>query len=295
MDINFNLPDFETGLSTYNTILKYKRDYPYIFLNPNDKINSIFGCLKGAIWNGGSYLLDTGAHTKDALKYFVNFYNNQGIPLRFTFTNPLIEEKHCYDTYCNMIAETAHNGKNEILVVSPVLEDYLRTNYPNYKYIRSIVGSSAKPYDPDPKYHMSVMRRSMNNNWEYLDSIPQDHRDKIEFLCNDPCADDCPRIYSHYLDYAKIQLSFGRSITSNWKCTNQPNHPFEYHTLRQRTSYISRELIEKEYLPRGYNQFKLSGRSNISKIIYNVTDYMIKPEYHTDMIAILYDNYYNKK
>lgn len=293
--INFNLPDFETGLSTYNIIQKYKRDYPYIFFNKDDKIASVFGCLKGAIWNGGSFLLDAGAHTKDAIKYFVNFYNNQGIPLRFTFTNPLIEEKHCYDSYCNMIAETAHNGKNEILVVSEVLENYLRKNYPNYKYIRSIIGSSEKPYDPDEKYYMSVMRRNMNNNWEYLDTIPKEHRSKIEFLCNDPCIDNCPRIYSHYIDFAKIQLNFEKSISSNWKCTNKPDHPFEYYTTKQRASYISRAMIETEYLPRGYNQFKLSGRSNISKIIYNVTDYMIKPEYRADMIAILYEAYYKNK
>lgn len=291
--INFNLPDFETGMVVYNIVKSYQYKYPYIFINSNDKISSVFGCFKTAIWNGGSFLLDMGVHTKEGMKHIVNHYNNNlNIPLRFTFTNPLIEEKHCYDTFCNIIAETAHNGKNEILVVSPVLEEYLRKNYPNYKYIKSIIASSQEPYDPDPKYYMSVMRRGMNNNWDYLDTIPQEHRDKIEFLCNDPCIDNCPRIYSHYEDFAKIQLNYERSLTSNWKCTYREKHPFEIYKTRMRRAFISRKMIEENYLPKGFNQFKLSGRSNISKIISNVVDYMIKPEYRTDMTAILYEEYY---
>ena len=42
----------------------------------------------------------------------------------------------------------------------------------------------------------------MNNNWEYLETIPEDKRGKIEFLCTDPCPDNCPRIYTHYKNFA---------------------------------------------------------------------------------------------
>ena len=289
--INFNLPDFEMGVAIYNIVVKYQNLYPYIFYNPQDKINSVFGCYARALWNGGGVLLGAqGICTVEGMKAMIDEYNNKmNIPLRFTFTNPLIEEKHCDDTFCNIIAETAHNGKNEILVVSPVLEEYLRKNYPNYKYIRSIVGSQNKPYDPDPKYYMSVMQRRMNNNWDYLDKIPVEHRNKIEFLCNDPCDDNCPRIYSHYLEYAKMQLSCER--TKNWKCSNRLDHPFAYQDLKIRETHISRKMIEKDYLPKGFNQFKLSGRRNLSKIIDNIVTYMIKPEYHSDMYAILYKEY----
>jgi collagenase-like PrtC family protease len=57
--------------------------------------------------------------------------------LRFTFSNSLLEEKHIYDTYCNLIMEEADTGNNEVIVNSPILEQYLRENYPNYKYISS--------------------------------------------------------------------------------------------------------------------------------------------------------------
>jgi hypothetical protein len=81
-----------------------------------------------------------------------------------TFTNPLIEEKHCYDTYSNLIAECGHNGMNEILVTSPILETYLRTNYPNYKYCKSVTSTENNTYDVE-NYYISVLPKYFNNNF----------------------------------------------------------------------------------------------------------------------------------
>ena len=64
-------------------------------------------------------------------------FNSRGIPLRFTFTNPLIEEKHLSDKVCNDILKMADNGMNEVIVMSPILEQYIRENYPGYKITSS--------------------------------------------------------------------------------------------------------------------------------------------------------------
>ena len=57
--------------------------------------------------------------------------------MRFTWTNSLLTEEHLQDTYCNLIMRLADNGMNQVLVNTPVLEQYLRQKYPGYQYISS--------------------------------------------------------------------------------------------------------------------------------------------------------------
>ena len=68
---------------------------------------------------------------KDFVKGVTNYFNSKGIPLRFTFTNPMLEKKHLSDKFCNAIMHYADNGMNEVIVASPLLEEYIRKNYPN--------------------------------------------------------------------------------------------------------------------------------------------------------------------
>ncbi len=72
-------------------------------------------------------------------------YDSAGIAVRYTFTNPSITKEDLADPYCNFCMEAGNNGKNEVLVVSPLLEEYIRKNYSSYtinsstcKEIRSV-------------------------------------------------------------------------------------------------------------------------------------------------------------
>ena len=76
------------------------KDYPDKF-RENYKIGSVYGTFPGAIWNGGRAVFGL-AQKKDIIST-LNIYNSRNIPVRFTWTNSLLEEKHVYDTYCNLI------------------------------------------------------------------------------------------------------------------------------------------------------------------------------------------------
>lgn len=284
MDAYFNLPDFYIGRGIYTDLLNWQYQYPEIFL-PNTKISAIFGMFPNVIWNGGGMVFGTTLYKKD-IEDFFNFYNYElHIPLRLTFTNPLITPEMCHDTYSNLIAECGHNGMNEILVSSPVLENYLRSKYPNYKYCRSIIGAREEPLVLDPKYHMEVLRRSCNNDWDYLEKIPMVERPKIEILCTDPCPDDCPRLYSHYRDFGRAQIEFNPT-SDVCQCSQfdvKGDFPLHYMKHNCKT-FISRAAIDAEYLPRGYNQFKISGRGSLGAMMGGILPYLIQPEYHSDLI-----------
>ena len=104
------------------------------------EIASVYGVFPPSLWNGGR--VKYGVCSKDFVKGVIKAYNKRNIPLRFTFTNPMIEKKHLSDEFCNMVMHLADNGFNECIVMSPILEDYIRKNYPNYKLTSSGLFSS---------------------------------------------------------------------------------------------------------------------------------------------------------
>jgi len=252
-------------------------------LLPNTEIYTIFGMFPGALWNSGA-ACTAGSVSSEVVKNYIDFYNNElNIPLTFNFTNKLITKEQCYDTYCNIIAELGNNGKNSILCCEGELESYLRKNYTNYTFNRSIVDSEKIPYrfsSNSGEYKISVLQRAKNNNWDFLDSIPQEYRERIEFLCNDPCPDNCPYIYAHYDRLAKKQIEMGELAPPQLECRmSGVKGDFQYLFRTTQKSYISREMIDKNYLPKGFCKFKCSGRFSVPTIILNLIYYLVSFEY----------------
>lgn len=285
------LPEFYRFSSIYETLILISQDHPEVLL-PDTELYTLFGNFPSCIWDGGRYSVG-GSVPKSVIKEIIEFYNIKlNVSLTFTFTNPLLEKKHCDDLYSNIIAECGNNGHNSILITNPILEEYLRNNYKNYKYCRSILAAEEKPYSLTSDYgtyDISVLRRSNNNNWSYLRTIPLEDRPHIELLCNDPCPDDCPRIYTHYKDFGKAQLELDDKAP-NLNCTMRKiQGTFVYNYTKTKVkSYISREMIDNIYLPNGFCKFKCAGRMSTIAAMLNIINYLIKPEYKDDLWHYMY-------
>ena len=120
MKARFHLPDFSKHYG-FNIIFAEMLQYCPEYFREGVEIASVYGTFPPAIWNGGRF--QYGYCNKDFIKTVIKAFNDRGIPLRFTFTNPLIEKKHLADDFCNLIMHLADNGFNEVIVASPVLED----------------------------------------------------------------------------------------------------------------------------------------------------------------------------
>ena len=126
--------------------------------------------------------------------------------MRFTLTNPNLEETDVYDRQCNEMLKLFDNGMNEIIVNSPILEKYLRDKFPNYKLTKSITAAK-EDYDfvkALDTYESVVIPRRKNRDWDFLNSIPEDKRSRIEILVDETCPIDCPRLYTHYNIFSKM-------------------------------------------------------------------------------------------
>lgn len=287
MSTNFYLPDFYTNVKLICFLADLQQATPECFYE-GAKIASAYGCFPGSIWNGGRVVL--GSCKKPDMKAVIENLNSRGIAVRFTFTNPLIEEKHLNDTFCNLCLEMADGGMNEVLVNSPILEEYMRKNYPKYPLISSTTKCLDKLEDikaeMEKDYAIVVIDSALNNT-EELFSL--DHKDRMELIVDHFCEDNCPRRRAHYVVQGRAQLEFS---DPEWKpCMNIAR---EFWQIKKNKSFISTDMIYGKYKAAGFQHFKLDGRSYPPRrLIDSFLYYLVKPEWHEKMIPIIWREVYN--
>lgn len=274
----FHLPGFFEKPVIYQKLLWIYNNERHKFRN-NTKIGSIYGAPGNSIWNGGR--LVRGAYTRQELENSCIFATDMNIPIRFTFTNCLIENKHLNDTYCNMILDIFNTGKNEIICNSPILEQYLRNKYGNnYKYISSTTKRLNNKQDQtkeiEKDYYLIVIDYDYNNDDEYLKQL--EPKSKIEILCNAVCKSNCPNRKQHYENISRCQLDYNPQ--GLMMCDDSVKNFYE--VMKSKT-FISKERIE-ELTAMGFSNFKLEGRTAhpldlIEILIY----YLIKEEWQNEV------------
>ena len=295
MKARFHLPDF-AGHFKFNLVFaEMIARYPHYF-REGVEIASVYGVFPPSLWNGGR--TQGGVCDKGFIKGVIASFNERGIPLRFTFTNPVLEKKHLNDDFCNMVMNLANNGLNEVIVVSPLLEDYIRKNYPKYKITSStckrITDSDSLCSEVEKDYHIVVIDYDLNHDYETLEKIPD--KKKCELLVNACCNPGCPIRSEHYNAIGLQQIAYANHVK---KYKNVPfnsesllrEHPeiqrFADCPCSERTlfdiiglkNHITPEEIWERYIPMGFEQFKLEGRTFDT---FNLTEhylyYMAKPE-----------------
>lgn len=251
--------------------------YPDMF-REGYKIGSVYGTFPGAIWNGGRNILD-GFASKREVDNVIKSYNSLGIPVRFTWTNVLLEEKHIYDTYCNMVMKVGNNGLNQVLVNSPILEKYIRETYPNYKVLSSttkrILSVDRLMEEMGKDYFLVVLDYDLNHNEKVIEKLlPQ--ADRVEILVNETCQPHCPNRVNHYKEISKYQLEYDTSI--KFPCSDPNPEKRTFRGCSKLPSFMTNADVD-EYVKKGFKNFKIVGRGEgkefyMDSIIY----FLVKPE-----------------
>ena len=254
--IYWHLPGFCYFRYLNQIVINLMKDYPDKFRD-GYCIGSVYGTFPGAIWNGGRAVF--GLTAKSDIEKILDAYNSKGIPVRFTWTNSLLEEKHLNDTYCNLIMRLADNGLNQVLANTEVLENYIRKNYPKFPVISSTtkritsVEDFRKELEKD--YHLVVLDYDLNHNEEVLKEL-EPYAGKLEILVNEICYPNCPMRKQHYQDESRAQLE--NDMVSHFNCPNKST-PRVFEECTKRPAFISNEEIGS-YVERGYTNFKIVGR-----------------------------------
>lgn len=254
--VYWHLPGFCLFKNLNQILINLMKSYPDCF-NEGYRIGSVYGTFPGAIWNGGRTVL--GFTPKGDIERILKLYNSNNVPVRFTWTSPLIEEKHLTDTYCNLIMRLADNGQNQVLVNTPILEEYLKTNYPNFKYISSttkrITTQEKLLEELEKDYFMVVLDYDMNHDEAVLKSL-EPMAERVEILVDEICFPGCPKRTEHYKDESRKQLEY--EVSAPFPCPNKKDIRC-FDDCKKRPAFISNTEI-KDYISRGFQNFKLVGR-----------------------------------
>ena len=284
-EIYWHLPGFCYFRLLNQVIINLMNDYPEKFYD-GYKVGSVYGTFPGAIWNGGRAVF--GITSKRDIESILKIYNSKGVPVRFTWTNSLIEEKHLQDTYCNLIMKLADNGLNQVLVNTEVLENYVRKEYPDFKLISSttkrIVDVQSLKEELEKDYYLVVLDYDLNHNTEVLESI-KPYADRVEILVNEVCYPGCPKRKEHYLQQSQMQLEY--DIHTAFPCPNRTTER-KFSECMDRPAFISREQIA-EYVDKGFVNFKIVGRGMPLEYVKESYLYFLVKEEHREFIKTRID------
>lgn len=301
--VRFHLPGLRYNYPLNMFWISLLKQYPEYF-REGVEIASIFGCFPFALWNGGRLVTNDQCDSAFVTNVIKNI-NAAGVPIRYTFTNPLLTKEDLKDPFCNFCMDAANNGMNEVMIMSPILEEYLREKYPSYKYNSSTCKEIKNAQDLQEElnrdYQYVVLDYNLNGHWELIDGL--ENVEKLEVLVNTLCVPNCKRRGEHYRHIAKAQ----KIIKQNEKIP--PEHRMKYdswyceygeknclYTIQDYPTFISVDAIWNEYLPRGINNFKIEGRTaSLFSLIETYCYYMIKPECVGPARLLLLKNLENMK
>lgn len=298
MKVRFHLPGLRYNYPLNMMFLSLLKTYPHYF-REGVEIASFFGEFPTSLWNGGRFSNGDQCDARFITEVVKNI-NAQGVPIRYTYTNPILTAADLNDPYCNFCMKVADNGMNEVLVFSPVLEEYIRKNYPGFK-VNSSTCKEIKDIDKlneeiEKDYYLVVLDQNMNNRFDFIEQIK--NKKKVEILVNACCVPDCPRRAEHYkmigtqeriaLNNRKLPPE-KRTPIPGWQCKYGDTNSI--YSIREQSTYVSPEAIWETYVPMGFENFKIEGRTaNLFQLIDTYCLYMLKPEFKDEARLLLIAN-----
>lgn len=289
MSALFAIPGMYENFEINKKFLKIFKEHKEYFYE-NVDMRAVYGNFQFCIWDGGRIFTKYSHATKEEIENIIKTYNEElNIPIRLVFTNTIIQEEHCYDRFCNLITNMCHNGQNEIVVNSPILERYLRDNFPNFKYISSttkcILNTDLLKEELNKEYDLVCLDYNLNHKTNFLSQLTKDEKDKTEFLINAICPPNCANRKEHYKLNSLYHLNYGKPY-------NMIHCGIETGNLNPDSNSTKTHLTINDiltiYEPMGFSNFKIEGRTFDPLLhICNCVNYLVKPEYRLFLISEL--------
>lgn len=286
---HYHLPGLFEFYELYRVFLPLFRTHREYFYDWCD-IGSVYGAPADCVWGGGR--VGFGGNDPREVAALMEEY---GISARLTFSNSLLREEHLADWKCNRLCALFDGSggiQNGVIVHSDLLLGYLKRSYPNLYF----VSSTTKVLTEFPQLQRELERDEfryvvpdfrLNKRFDKLNTLPQSQKDKVEFLCNECCWFGCTDRSACYENVSRKNLG---DPCPDHRCT-APDADSGYRFSKAMTNpgFIGVDDIQKVYLPMGFSNFKIEGRSLGSALILEfLLHYMTRPEYHLQVRESVY-------
>lgn len=284
----FHLPGLFEFLDFYRLFLPLffeHREYFY----PWCGIGSIYGAPRDCLWGGGR--VGFGGDDFEGAAELLDPY---GISARLTFSNAFLREEHLSDRKCNELSVFFEHRKarSGVIVHSDLLLSYLRERYPDLYFVSSTtkVITAWEAFEQElsrediryvvPDFRLNIAR-------ERWSTLPEDKRGKVEFLCNECCDFACRDRKACYENVSRKVL--GEDCPDHVCHSPYAREGYVFSRAMENPGFIGIREIRDFFLPLGYTNFKIEGRSLGSALILEfLLYYMTKPEYQLKVREKIY-------
>ena len=277
---HYHLPGLFEFYELYRVFLPLYRTHCDWFY-PWCDIASLYGAPADCLWGGGR-VGGGDVRPQDALALAQEY----GLSARLTFSNSLLQPTHLADPACNELCRlfaACDAPQSGVIVHSELLLDYLKQAYPNLYFVSSTTKvltefSQLAQETAREDFRYVVPDFRLNKAFDRLSSLPQDQRDKLEFLCNECCWVGCRDRKACYEAVSRRNLGLD---APEHRCTApDAAQGYRFSHAMESPSFISIEDIQTQYLPQGFTNFKIEGRGLGSAIVLEfLLYYLTKPEY----------------
>lgn len=285
----YHLPGLFEFYEFYKVFLPIYSEHRDFFYDWCD-IGSIYGAPMDCIWGGGR--VGFGDNSPEEV---ISLMKQYGISSRLTFSNSLLKEEHLGDRYCNSLCtmfENMDNVSNGVIVHSDLLAKYLRDRYKGLYLVSSttkvITEFASLRQELDRKeFSFVVPDFRLNKNFDELKELPQDLKDKVEFLCNECCNYGCVDRRKCYENVSKKSL--GEQCEDHVCKAPDALEGYRFSKAMNNPGFISVDDIVNTYIPMGFSNYKIEGRSLGNAIILEfLLYYMTKPECQLKVREMMY-------
>ena len=276
----YHLPGLFEFYELYREFLPLFRAHREYFYDWCD-IGSIYGAPADCIWGGGR----TGFGSADPGEVLA-LTQEYGISARLTFSNSLLRPEHLSDGRCNALCRAfarSDGPQNGVIVHSELLLDYLKAHYPQLYFVSSTTKvltefQQLRAETAREEFRYVVPDFRLNKAFGELDSLTQEQKDKVEFLCNECCWVGCRDRKRCYENVSRKNL--GEACPDHICHAPGAEGGYRFSKAMENPGFIGIRDIRDVYMPMGFSNFKIEGRSLGSALILEfLLYYMTKPEY----------------
>lgn len=287
--VYYHLPGLFEFYELYCVFLPLYREHREYF-HDWCEIGSVYGAPADCIWGGGR--VGGGDCSPQEILALMREY---GISARLTFSNSLLREEHLSDKKCNTLCtlfSELQGKRNGVIVHSDLLLDYLKRNYPKLYFV-----SSTTKVLTDFEELVNEIKRDeflyvvpdfrLNKAWGKWNTLSQNQKEKVEFLCNECCWFGCRERKLCYEAVSRKNL--GENCPDHRCMAPDAREGYRFSKAMENPGFIGTDDIKNIYLPMGFNNFKIEGRGLGSALILEfLLFYMTKPEYQLHVREKIY-------
>lgn len=290
--VHYHLPGLFEFYELYKVFLPVFYEHREFFYNWCD-IGSIYGAPADCLWGGGRVGYGD-CDTEDVLELLDRY----GISGRLTFSNSLLEKKHLADKKCNRLcrafseAGRRAGSRHGVIVYSDELLEYLKERYPELYFVSSTTKvltdfEDLRRETAREDFSFVVPDFRLNKAFEKLQTLSPKQREKLEFLCNECCFFGCSDRKACYENVSRKSL--GEECEDHVCRAPEGNEGYLFSKAMENPGFIGIEDIVTRYLPMGFTNFKIEGRSLGSAVVLEfLLYYMTKPEYQLRVRELIY-------